>query len=307
MFRFFLMLASTAVATFWSTVPMASAPRQTSVDAVYAAAVRHLEFSFGEQGGVVAAESYTQRAEPAQWMFSLPRTVNPPIRRSEERRLRSDVFITWDPARGLTEWRDVEGVDGRRVRERNDTVETLDGLGWPGLRRHADQAALDSSRFNLNPEEMPIERTLNLPLSSMTFLASVQHGEMVLTLDGKRRVHGVPGQVLRFQTRAQQRSGRSSFAPSAEGALVIDPATGAILATDVSTIANGRTGVVVHCRLEVTFRPDRELSWVPEEMTERYDILNSDGEVMGTISGRATYSNIQRFKPVKVGGPASSH
>ena len=48
--------------------------------------------------------------------------------------------------------------------------------------------------------------------------------------------------------------------------------------------------------MQVTFRPNQgDPAWVPEEMTEHYDILNSDGARMATVTGHATYSNARTF------------
>ena len=61
--------------------------------------------------------------------------------------------------------------------------------------------------------------------------------------------------------------------------------------------ALGIMGAVARGTLQVTFRPDTlTSSWVPDVMTERYDILNDRGDNMGTITGRAAYSNARRFR-----------
>jgi hypothetical protein len=83
--------------------------------------------------------------------------------------------------------------------------------------------------------------------------------------------------------------------PAAEGRVVIDPATGALLAADIRLL-DSLAGAVVRGTLQVTFRPDTlASSWVPDVMTEHYDILNDRGDSMGTITGRAAYSNVVKL------------
>jgi hypothetical protein len=286
-------IAAIAIAAVWPAGVARQGAAPASIDALLDAAARYVEHG-NDASGIVIAESYVQQAETAQWLFSLPRTLDPPVRRFEERRLESDVFVIWDPEQGLTEWRDVHVVDGRRIPGAGDRVTAIERSGWAQLRQEAQEMTRAASRFNLNPEQMSVARTSNLPFAAVALLQPANRAGMDFSLEGERRVYDVSGQVLRFQQRARIRV-RDTTMPAADGRVVIDPATGAVLAADV-TLLDSLAGAVVRGTLRVTFRPDTSTSfWVPDVMTERYDILNDRGNSMGTITGRAAYSNARRF------------
>jgi hypothetical protein len=287
----------TVVAVAVSAIGLGSqAATSASLGRVLAAAISYIEGHANTVDAFVVEEAYTQHAEPAQWMFSLPRALDPPVQRSEERRLKSDLFVAWDPERGLIQWRDVNEVDGREVRDDRGSMDALEQRDWPRLRLQAQQMTLSASRFNLNPERMTLDRTLNLPMAYVAFLRPAKQEGLEFSLDGERYIHGSAGQVVRFRQRTQVRTGRASSTAAAEGTLVIDPATGAVLATNID-LAETRAGVVVRAHLKMTFRPEPgNAIWVPEAMTEHYDILNADGALMGTIAGHATYSHVRWFK-----------
>jgi hypothetical protein len=293
MLKSLFIIAAIVTAAVWpaGAAPQVSTP--ASIDALLDAAFRNVERGYGASG-LVLTESYVQQAETAQWLFSLPRTLDPPVRRFEERRLESDVFVVWDPDQGLTEWRDVHEVDGRRIPGDGDHTAAVERSDWTQLRQEAAEMTRAASRFNLNPEQMSVARTSNLPFAAVAFLQPATRAGIDFSPDGERRVYDVPGQVLRFQQRARIRVGDTTM-PTAEGRVVIEPATGAMLAADVTQL-DSLAGAVVRGTLQVTFRRDTSTaSWVPDVMTEHYDILNDRGESMGTIAGRAAYSNARRF------------
>jgi hypothetical protein len=293
MLKPFFIVAAMVTAAVLPAGAARQASTPASIDALLDAAARYVEHGYGASG-LVMAESYVQQAETAQWLFSLPRTLDPPVRRFDERRLESDLFVVWDPERGLTEWRDVHVVDGRRIPGDGDHVTAIERGGWMQLRQEAQEKTRAASRFNLNPEQMSVARTSNLPFAAVALLQPANRAGVDFSLEGERRVYDVLGQVLRFQQRARVRV-HDATVPAAEGRVVIDPATGAVLAADVTRL-DSLAGAVVRGTLQVTFRPDTSTSsWVPDVMTERYDILNDRGDSMGTITGRAAYSNARRF------------
>ena len=139
------MLATTALPAGQTQAP--------AVEDVLRAAAEYVK---GYEGmALVAQEEYTQLAALVR------------------RNLQSDILFMKDDSFGWVEFRDVGLVNGAPVRDRQDRLLTLFTKPNPDRLAQAQRIVAEGARFNLNPPDIRLNRTINLPLTAVRFLRTV--------------------------------------------------------------------------------------------------------------------------------------
>ena len=147
---------------------LVTAPRAQSPDwplpAVLARAATYLDRYAEQMTGVVVEESYVQDVFVVNrfgYRIAVPKGPS-------HRTLKSDLLLV-RPV-GSDNWlqfRDVFEVDGRPVRDRNDRLVKLFLEPSKSTQAQTDKIVKESARYNIGE----VERTINLPVLAMTFLA----------------------------------------------------------------------------------------------------------------------------------------
>ena len=231
---------------------------------------------------VVAEESYTQ------WLGG------------NRRQSRSDlIFVSMPGAIAWTCFRDVFEVNGLRVRDRESRLEKL---FLTGSRASAVQQAsaivTESARYNLG-----WHRTINVPTLPLLFLHPANQQRFRFARKGRRRVGGnetVEIDLAEIARPTLVNDGEGGDVP-ASGRIFVDPASGAILRTDITFRLLRRPG---QARLVAAYRFDPGLGiLLPEEMTESYHHLPGNfvpememGVFYGDTETTARYAKYRRFK-----------
>jgi hypothetical protein len=248
-----------------------------SRDEVLARAGRYVQAFVEEASSIVAEEDYDQRA-------STPSSVL-------TRRTKSDLAIVSTGSTGWVAFRDVFEVDGRVVRDRDDRLARLFGAPAPDAFARAQQIVAEGARFNLNPSDAGVSRTINMPVTALRFLEPhhVSRSEFRLdwTMSDGRRVAR-----LRFTERARPRLIHSPDDAAAAGTFLVDPDIGAVLEADLMI----ETGAVF-ARVQTRYAAHpRFRSWLPAVMEDSYISFVPRTQIEARrIEGRATYSNFRAF------------
>jgi hypothetical protein len=251
------------------------------VPGLLAAAGAYLDRFAHDISAVVIEEDYTQEVRERGSVTT--------------RHLQSDLMVVGDVEDGLIQLRDVFEVDGKPVRDRDNRLARLLGGRTRDLLTQGRRIAAESARYNINPGIVAVNRTLNLPMAALGFLRTVNQRRSRFELAGARTIDGRTGQIVHFvETGVPRLIGSHAGAP-AEGAFAIDPATGAVLASDL-IVVDGGGGSFVRASFHVVYTPDPATAfWVPASMTEAYDVRNGQNLPVASITGRAAYSNVRRF------------
>jgi hypothetical protein len=245
----------------------ASQDRQT-VDAVLRAAGSYLLQYEKDVSAVVAEEDCTQRVEGLG-----------------SRRLRSDLLVILDPKAGWISFRDVFEVDGKPVRDRDDRLQKLFFHPSTDALAQARRIVEEGSRFNLNPQNGGVRRTINQPFIALKFLRGPDQPRSAFTIDRTSTSGTATNVVLSFTETAKPRLINSPDGAAARGWFRIDGATGRVTGSELRI----QTGTV-HATIRVTFAGQAKLKlWLPAQMDEEYSGLGV------RIDSRATYSNFRRF------------
>jgi hypothetical protein len=244
---------------------------------VLALASAYVEDYLQRFSNVVAEESYQQRLQT--------RTSNGFADRAE-RTLRSEYLLVRVGAEaGVTPFRDVFEVDGRKVRDRDHRLQEL--FIQPRVesadiaRRILDEAA----RYNIGG----VNRNINHPVLPLEFLLPANRAGFQITYRRVEDAGGVACWRLDYEetgrpTVVRQRD--TGLNVAAEGSFWIDPDSGHILRTVVRTAG---AGVSTETTVVYTFNGHVGML-VPSEMRERY---TTGGE---RVLGLAKYSNFRRFQ-----------
>jgi VWFA-related protein len=258
--------------------PRAVATKITApLDGVLSAAAAFVVDYQAQLSAVVYEERYRQRADRDM--------APPPIIRE----LRSDMLLVADRDYGWVEFRDVFEVDHRPVRDRSRRLEQL--FLEPGIDplAQADRIVQESTRYNLQHPELVVERSVNMPLLVLRFLAPENHCRFRFTKDGVESIEGRRTVRIKFQEEGLPRMIRTPDDTPASGHIWLDPETGVVHRTELS-LHTGGSRAPVDVRIRVGFAPDEKIGLlVPRWMEEEY--------VRGSIrvSGRADYTNFRRF------------
>jgi hypothetical protein len=289
----------TAGAAARSPQAPAAAPPPT-LEEILRAAGAYVDTFPTSAAGIVLEENYVQQTRVVQLTT---------------RRLRSDVLIMADGTEGWIEFRDVFEVDGKPVRDRDDRLARLFATPNADAREQARQIVAEGARFNLSPEGMRINRTLNVPTAALFFVRSASQPRSAFTRDGFTTIGDRRVAVVQFRETARPRLIGSADQAAARGTFWIDPATGVVLRS-LLKLTTGRNAAQTAMTTQVEYAGDPRFDvWLPQSMDEHYDITVGDApeplvpdrsngrlvtQALGpaniTIEGQATYSNIRRFR-----------
>jgi hypothetical protein len=233
---------------------------------------------------LVAEERYVQRVGPIR-----PPLPDAPLPVQQERLLKSDYILVHDFA-GANSWlgvREVLEMDGEPVttdRERLRAI--LEDTTRPLAARVRALADLEA-KYNLGD----LYRTINVPTLPLEFLLPERQGGFHFKHSGNTTFRDRRLWIVSFNEHERPtviRTPEGHDIPSS-GSFWIDPATGAVLRSEL------RTG-------ELPGRPLRTIILVSYTHNERFDMLLPDDmnelylTARSRIEGHATYSNYRRWE-----------
>ena len=217
------------------------------------------------------------------------------VQSTRERRqsLRSDLLLVRKPGgEGWVSFRDVFEVDGTAVRDRDDRLKRL--FLDPSVEAQAqlNQIVADSARYNIGQ----LKRNINVPLYALAFLRAENLGRFRFRASGRQDAGGVAASRIAYEETARPTLVVLNNARDlpARGWFLIDPASGAVIATRVEF---GLTAGVLE--MEVRYARDDALGlWLPAEMTEIHSVDGTLGSrnMSVSINAHATYSRFRRFQ-----------
>jgi len=233
---------------------------------------------------LVAEERYVQRTGPAQLSRS-----GPGLAIERERVLRSDYVIVRDFA-GANSWlgvRDVFEVDGEPVNADRTRLQSLLGDTTRPLASRVRALADLQAQYNLGD----LYRTINVPTLALEFLLPDRQPRFRFKHTGTTVFRGTSAWIVAFEERDRPTIIRTPEGRDikSSGAFWIDPATGAVLRSEL------RTG-------QIPGRPLHSIILVSYSHNTRFDMLLPDdmNELYLTgrtrIEGHATYTNFRRFE-----------
>ncbi|MET0555468.1 MAG: hypothetical protein ABW221_20680 [Vicinamibacteria bacterium] len=195
--------------------------------------------------------------------------------------------VVWVPTGDAMIWaffRDVVSVDGTAVADRSVRLDRLFAHGATAEARLRAGEWLDASaRYNLGPR-----RTVNTPVFGLSVLHPRNRRRFRFEHAGTEKKDGVPAARIRFAEQASPALVRTSAGADLPtlGVLWIEPATGALVASELHIEASARD-----TRIDVRFRRDERLeAWLPVEMQEWYGERGQSERVEAV----AHYSNLRR-------------
>lgn len=285
---------------------MGAAPQQHAlVETVLAASASYLQTLADDVIGVVLEERYVQRARS---------------RATTTRELVSDLAVMAGDRHGWVEFRDVFEVDGESVRDRRDRIVAL--FAKPGVEASARARSIvqEGARYNLTPEDVPFERSINLPMAALMFLHAGNQARSRFQYGGREIMFGRSVTVVRFEETAQPRLIGSTDHAAASGRFWIEDGTGRVLRSEIQ-MRSRQENTMVSAAIRVQYGAVPQLDvWLPSSMEEDYVFtvhydageplnLRLPGEmaddyviagtlrrVAATVSCRATYSNARKFR-----------
>jgi hypothetical protein len=239
-----------------------------------------------ELSSLIAREDYKQQWVRHDLSDQGQRTVV-----SEERTLVSEYMIfQLPPSEDWFGLRDVREVDGVPVADHDVRLKLL----FTDSRNRVEELAMavdqESARFNLGD----VPRTINLPTFALRFLRPSNRKRFDYKKEAEERVGDAVTWVVGYrETHSPTFSGtaRGEDVP-ASGRFWIDPATGAVLRTEM--ILGGTRKQQHRATVTVTYALDETLGFrVPIEMRETYDKPRQKNSAV--INAVATYSTFRPF------------
>ena len=202
--------------------------------------------------------------------------------------------------RRYVEYRDVFEVDGALVRDRQDRLTRLFLAPSQTTQRQLKAIIEESARHNIGD----IPRNINTPMLTLSFLlpdvqprfrfrrarvAQPSLSDQQLSTDDAPAVFRAATELWAIEFRETRRPTiiRTNFGRSfpASGRFWIDPATGAVLISELEMTNDDVSGTI-----NVSYQSEPALGFlVPAEMRERYTARRA------LIEGRATYGRFRRF------------
>jgi hypothetical protein len=177
--------------------------------------------------------------------------------------------------------RDVFKVDDRAVTGRERSVEQLLAEGTPDAVKEAQRVVRDNAKYNIGG----VYRTINLPLQALDLLRPEFRRRFGFASTGRTRIAGIRVWRIAFTERVRPSLINDGFGGDrlANGHVWVDPATGAVLRTEV--LIGNENAISVEYR-----RNDRFQMLLPSTMEETY------GLEIEVVHGRASYSDYRRFQ-----------
>jgi hypothetical protein len=233
---------------------------------------------------VIAEERYVQILSKTLEVGG-PATSTPAL---QKRTLVSDFAII-SGAAGEPAWmafRDVREVDGDPVRRDDDRIRRILTEDSQGLTR-AMAISRESARYNLGADL--VVRTINVPTLALDFLLPDARQRFSFKRAGSREQDGILAWQIAFREKARPTIIRTPDGGSVpvQGSFLIDPATGRVLWSTVTTLDGGLATIDVRYAIE----PRLEIA-VPVQMHESYTIVRD----RSTLTADATYTNYRRFE-----------
>jgi hypothetical protein len=220
-----------------------------------------------ENIALVAREDYTQLAAQVR------------------RNLQSEILFMRDEAFGWVEFRDVGLVNGSPVSDRQDRLLTLFSKPNPDRLAQAQRIVGEGARFNLNPPDVRLNRTINLPLTALRFLRATDQFRSHFNIPPQNRSSGVVS--VEFTEEHRPRLISTPDQTAATGRFEIEAATGRVLSSALTLRSQS-----AYATIEVRFHPNAAIGIsLPEGMTEQYR-----GSFNGIVTGNATYSRYRQFR-----------
>ena len=266
--------------------------QEPSIASVLARAASYVTDFRRELSGIVAEESYEQRA----------RTVSNNSLRGfgfdeERRKLRSDFLLVQPEGQDrYHEFRDVFEVNGRPVRDREERLTRLFLDNTQSSARQIQGIVQDSARYNIGG----IHRTLNTPTLALLVLhPDYQHrfrfdrvgnGSPLLPISSEYLPSQSDVWVIEYKevlSNTVIRGDNLKDLP-AEGRFWIEEATGRVLVSEL-VINDPEVSATVNVGYQLVPTMGH---LVPIEMRERY----RDRRDGSRVEGKATYSRFRRFE-----------
>jgi hypothetical protein len=231
---------------------------------------------------LVAEERYVQRVGPND----TGRGGLPP---RQERTLTSDYVIVRDFA-GSNTWlgvRDVYAVDGEPVNADRTRLQALLGDATRPLAARVRALADLQAKYNLGE----LYRTINVPTLALEFLLPDRQPRFRFKRKGTTEFRGMPVWIVTFEERERPTIIRTPEGRDvrSEGAFWIDPATGAVVRSELR--AGQIPGRPLHSIIIVSYTHNERFNmFLPDDMNELYLTGRT------RIEGHATYRNFRRFE-----------
>ena len=216
------------------------------------------------------------------------------------RNLHSDVVFLMLP--GSIRWtlfRDAYEVDGKKVRDRQARLERLFSESPATAVAKALAIVSEGARYNLGP----VLRTVNVPPLALQFLHPDNQARFAFKRKGRCSIDDRAGVEVSFSETARPTLVRDEAREDVptQGRLCIDPATGAVLRTDVEfDLDHGAVEHLNWARILVLYRRDAKLdAWVPAEMKETYQLNPTDANPKNPathIEATARYTDFHRLQ-----------
>jgi hypothetical protein len=262
--------------------------RQGPAPEILAKAAAHVQRFIAGMSNVVAVETYEQ-AQQTNAMRAVTLST---------RRTRADMLVLPIGESGWVPFRDVYEVDGQRVRDRGERLTQL--LGHLDDAKAMEQAVAisnESARFNLNPGF--VDRTINTPMTALMFLQADNQSRSSFSVDGRATVGNVACEIVSFVERQTPSLIESPHGIAVRGRFWIEPATGAVLRSELRATAALTSGGTQVTRAVVTVNYAAEPTlgvWVPTTMDETYDVGPSGQITRGqSLNGHAAYAGFRTF------------
>jgi hypothetical protein len=261
--------------------------RQVPSPEILAKAAAHVQRFIAGMSHVVAVETYEQ-AQQTNGMRAVTLST---------RRTRADLLVLPIGESGWVPFRDVYEVDGQRVRDRDDRLTRLLAHFDAQAMEQAVAISNESARFNLNPGF--VDRTINTPVTALMFLQAENQNRSSFSTDGRATIGKVACEIVSFVEQRTPSLIQSPYAITVRGRFWIEPATGAVLRSELRANAalteNGTQ--MVRAVVTVNYALDRKLGiWVPATMDETYDVGISGQITRGqSLNGHAEYSGFRTF------------
>jgi VWFA-related protein len=296
--------ASREVAFTVTPAVMAIAPTEHTpeLDVTLDAAAAYLERYERRISAIGAEEDYQQAVTPLpgvavntlQTLQSRRDALSNTTTAPTTRKTRANVMTIGMGALGWVAFRDVFEVDGKAVRDREERLSRILQNVTPDSLDQARKIAVESARYNLDPETTRIDRTINVPMTALLFLRGANQSRSAFRLGKPERVGGVDCVTLQFTERSEPRLIQTRDDAPAQGTVWIDMVNGGrIVKTELSMVSGGILNMAVHSRTAVTYsRVDKLDLWVPVVMDEKYEVIATHQ----TVTGHATYLDFREFK-----------
>ncbi len=261
-------------------------PAPGELDTVLQRATEYVTKYEEDLGNLIGSEEYTQNVA---WMATGNSRYGM-IAKKEQRRTSADFLIiqigqTWSALRK------VNRVDGLKVKEVQQTFDTVFDDSPAGNTKRFLEMKLDSTRYNIGG----VIREINLPTFALEVLRKREVSRFTFEKAGTSKVEGVQTWEVRFhEMMAPTLVHGDPKDPEQElfshGTLWIEPETGRVLKTEF-VVENSFEKPAIKARNVVTYAPGKRANiLVPSLMIEHYENERS------TIDCRADYSNFRPFE-----------